>query len=165
MLCIEGKLKSPEAISGGIVSTGLIGATLKSKTGIRATLKADIASVTMASPLVIQADMSAMVTEAHLISDGCVVGELTSHDRISASLTHGGAISGSLQSNEGIRPTFHPDIASVSLAPDCIEATLTCVPVNAYFAFACPIDDIKSCFSLGGWYNDLGWDNNLGWKN
>ena len=43
-------------------------------------------------------------------------------------------------------------------------ATLSATPLTADFILSCPIEFITSCFSLGGWDDDLGWDNAKGWK-
>jgi hypothetical protein len=47
---------------------------------------------------------------------------------------------------------------------EIVKAGLRSSMVEGYFAVHCPISFVTSCFSLGGWDNDLGWDNDKGWK-
>ena len=98
----------------------------------------------------------------------CIEGKLTrAEEAISGSLTQDGVISASLTAQRGISASLRCSgivQGTLTSAPG-ISASLTGNPIEAYFSFSCPIEYIKSCFSLGGWYNDLGWDNNLGWKN
>lgn len=86
------------------------------------------------------------------------------------------ALQATLTSQAGLKATLYgkPSVTGtltshgygdVSLTAGFVEASLEGSYIDAYLAVYCPINYITSCFSLGGWYNDLGWDNNLGWKN
>lgn len=46
-----------------------------------------------------------------------------------------------------------------------VSGTLKGSSTGAYLTVSCPIEYVTSCFSLGGWDDDLGWDDNKGWKN
>lgn len=63
-----------------------------------------------------------------------------------------------------IEPTLQSSGVRASLSTSGIEASMTPKSSDAYFAVVCPIDTIASCFSLGGWDDELGWDDNLGWN-
>ena len=45
-----------------------------------------------------------------------------------------------------------------------VGGTLKGSSTGAYLTVSCPIEYITSCYSLGGWDNNLGWDDNKGWK-
>ena len=66
---------------------------------------------------------------------------------------------------QGIEVTAHAVIGTASCNVDGgIAVTPKAQIVDATAAFSCPIEYIKSCFSLGGWDDYLGWDDELGWK-
>lgn len=81
---------------------------------------------------------------------------LTSGANLKATLTGKPSVTGRLTSHS---------YGDVSLSAGIVEASLEGIYIDAYLAVYCPINYITSCFSLGGWDNNLGWDNNQGWKN
>lgn len=167
MLCIEGRLTYQGGITGSLSSSDGVVGSLESNV-VEATLSADVIEGTLTSHSlgIIATLTSNPPIEARISSSDIVDGSLTRQGSVNGTLAHGDFIRGSLQGHGGgIQATLQEDAVSFTLVPDTIEATLTTVPVNAYFSYSCPIDYINSCFSLGGWYNDLGWDNDLGWNN
>lgn len=165
MLCIDGKLTGL-GVKAGLVQVEAVKGSLTARAGITATLTADFISASTESHLMIRATLTdAVAPKAGLSAPERVTGALSRHGGMAGSLTHGTAIGGSLTAHEGIRSEMHADFIPAALAPVPVEASLTGRLVNAEFTFACPIDTIKACFSIGGWDNRLGWDNDLGWKN
>ena len=60
--------------------------------------------------------------------------------------------------------TLVAGIAEATMTAGIVEATMAATPFAADITFSCPVEFITSCFSLGGWDDDLGWDNDKGWK-
>lgn len=164
MLCIEGKLTLSDGMAVSLSPTGIANGSL-SKEDIQATLSADAASASLTSHPGIVASLSTTTREAHLTSAARPVATLAKSSGVQAVMTSDLGIAASLNTQGGILSTLDSNIVTATMTPDYVEATLTCVPVDAYFSYSCPIDDIKACFSLGGWDDNLGWDDEMGWKN
>lgn len=88
------------------------------------------------------------------------------HDTLHASLTSQAGLKVTLTGKQSVTGSLisHP-YGDVSLTAGVVEASLEGNVVDAYLAVYCPINYVTSCFSLGGWDNNLGWDDNKGWKN
>ena len=67
----------------------------------------------------------------------------------------------------GIDATMHAagNVDATMSQTAAFVATMTASLVDCYISYSCPIAYIESCFSLGGWDDDLGWDDEVGWKN
>ena len=83
-----------------------------------------------------------------------------------ASATMAAAVgSASMSVDGGIRASMTAETAEVSMSVDGgMDASLTVSVAEAFFGYSCPIEFITSCYSLGGWDDNLVWDNNLGLK-
>lgn len=165
MLCIEGRITRRGAMAVSLSPNSGVNGSLNAQGFIKSVLSADVATVTMTSQQGIRALLTASPIEANISTSDRIKAALTRHDSVEGSLTHRGGITGTLTAKDGINGSLQVNPIVTTLTKDGdMDVSLTSVPVNAFFSFSCPIDSIKSSFSLGGWNNDLGWDNDLGWK-
>ena len=119
---------------------------------------------TLTAGAIVRGDMKGSVVSGRV--SGRVVAGSLGHTSLTGSLTKPSFVV-TLSSQQ------HPQAALTANAPvnatlslgQMAEATLTGNTMDAYMAVSCPIEYVTSCFSLGGWDDDLGWDDNKGWKN
>lgn len=161
MLCVEPILTHRELEATLVASIPEFALTIgerEKRTSLRASIVKGGLKASLVSGLVAATIANGSLTHT------AVSGSLR-RNALQATLTSGAGLRASLYGKPSVTGTLtsHP-YGEFSLTAGVVEASLDGKIVDSCLAVYCPVNYITSCFSLGGWYDDLGWDDNKGWK-